>query len=292
MLAICRDNLAPNGVAFVSYNTLPGWHMRGMIRDMMVYHSSQFQGATQKVRQARALLDFLAQSTPTTTSYGMTLRQELDAIRNEPDAYLFHDHLEEINDPFYFHQFADAARRHELQYLAEADFGDMLLSKFPPKVAETLTRIAQDVIRMEQYMDFVRNRLFRQTLLVHRGAPIWRKVDGRMVKGLLVSSAVKPESAAPVLTQGVSEAFKTPSGTHAHHRRCADQGRVGDALEVLAALHAVRRARREVPRKRRRGGRRPEGRSRCRRTTCDRSANGCCRAMRYGRSSSAWRSRG
>ena len=45
LLAICRENLAPTGIAFVSYNTLPGWHMRGMIRDMMVYHSSQFQGA-------------------------------------------------------------------------------------------------------------------------------------------------------------------------------------------------------------------------------------------------------
>ncbi len=189
----------------------------------------------------------------------MTLRQELDAIRNEPDAYLFHDHLEEINDPFYFHQFAEAARRHELQYLAEADFGDMLLSKFPPKVAETLTRIAQDVIRMEQYMDFVRNRLFRQTLLVHRGAQIWRKIDGRMAKGLLLSSAVKPESAAPVLTQGVNEGFKAPSGFTYTIADALTKAALVTALEALAALHAVRRARREVPRKRRRGGRRPEG---------------------------------
>ena len=33
MLQICRDCLAPNGIAYVSYNTYPGWHMRGMIRD-------------------------------------------------------------------------------------------------------------------------------------------------------------------------------------------------------------------------------------------------------------------
>ena len=213
MLAICHENLAPNGVAFVSYNTLPGWHMRGMIRDVMLYHANQFQGATQKVQQARAFLDFLADSTPTTTSHGMTLRQELDTIRNEPDAYLYHDHLEETNDPFYFHQFAEAAGRHELQYLAEVDFGHMLPSKFPPKVAETLTRIAADVIRMEQYMDFLRNRVFRQTLLVHSGARIERRVSGQMVKGMLVSSAVKPESAVPVLTEGVKEAFRGPGGS-------------------------------------------------------------------------------
>src|SRR5262249_29794315 len=42
ILQICRQNLVPNGVAYVSYNTYPGWHMRGMIRDMMVYHSRQY----------------------------------------------------------------------------------------------------------------------------------------------------------------------------------------------------------------------------------------------------------
>jgi len=215
ILAICRDNLAPNGVAYISYNTLPGWRIRGMIRDMMVYHSAPFSGATAKVQQARGLLDFLAQSTSTTTSYGMTLRHELDAIRNEPDAYLFHDHLEEINDAFYFHEFADAARRHGLEYLAEADIGDMLVSNFPPKIAETLQRVATDIIRMEQYIDFVRNRMFRQTLLVHQGAALQRSLDGNRLKGLQISSAARAESSDPVLTQGAKEVFKTPSGgTH------------------------------------------------------------------------------
>ena len=33
----------PNGVAYVIYNTYPGWHMRGMIRDMMRYHADAVQ---------------------------------------------------------------------------------------------------------------------------------------------------------------------------------------------------------------------------------------------------------
>ena len=213
ILAICRDNLAANGVAYVSYNTLPGWHVRRMIRDMMIYHSAQFPGAIAKVQQARGLLDFLAQSTPTTSPYGMTLQHELDAIRNEPDAYLFHEHLEETNEPLYFHQFAEAAGRHGLDYLAEADFGDMLVSNFPAKVAETLRRIATDIIRMEQYMDFVRNRMFRQTLLVHRGAAIRRNLDGRALKGLLVNSGVRLESAhSPCWRRARVNRFKRPPG--------------------------------------------------------------------------------
>ena len=213
LLAICRDNLAANGVAYVSYNTLPGWRMRGMIRDMMIYHAMSFPGAVAKVRQARGLIDFLAQSAPTNSPYGMTLRQEVDAIKNEPDAYLFHEHLEEVNEPFYFYQFAEAAAAHGLDYLAEADLNEMLVSSLPPKVAETLRRIATDNIRMEQYMDFVRNRMFRQTLLVYRGAAIRRNLDGRALKGLLVNSGVRLESAhSPCWRRARVNRFKPPPG--------------------------------------------------------------------------------
>lgn len=215
LLAICHDNLAANGIAYVSYNTLPGWRMRGMIRDMMIYHTAAFSGAMTKVKQARGLLDFLARSAPTNSPFGMTLRQEADAIRTEPDAYLFHEHLEENNEAVYFHEFVAAARPHGLEYLAEVDLSDMLVSNFPPEVAQTLQRVATDIVRMEQYMDFVRNRLFRQTLLVREGAPIRRNLDGRVVKGLLLTSAAQPESERPVLAQGTSVTFKAPNGkTH------------------------------------------------------------------------------
>ena len=212
LLAVCNENLATDGVAYVSYNTLPGWHMRGMIRDMMIYHSRGFEGASAKVAQARGLLDFLARSAPENTPYGMRLRQEADSIRNEADAYLFHEHLEENNQAFYFHEFVDEAARHGLVFLAEADLGDMLVSKFPPEVAQTLQRVAKDIVSMEQYMDFVRNRQFRQTLLVHRGAPIQRSVDGRVLPGMLLASSARAESERPVLAQGVSETFAMPNG--------------------------------------------------------------------------------
>ena len=216
LLAISSDNLADNGIAYVSYNVLPGWHMRGMVRDMMVYHTASFTGVAPKVAQARGLLDFLARSAPAETPYGMLVRQEAESLRKQPDSYLFHEHLEEHNQAFYFHEFADLAARHGLVYLGEADLNDMLVSSFPPEVAQTLQRVATDIIRMEQYMDFVRNRLFRQTLLVHNGARIQRNLNGRLLPGLLVNSAALPESDRPVLAEGANEMFKTPAG--AKHR--------------------------------------------------------------------------
>ena len=212
ILAICSANLAPQGVAFVSYNTLPGWRIRGMIRDMMIYHCAPIHGAQAKVQQARVLLDFLAQGTPGDTPYGMVLRQEIELTRNEPDAYLFHDHLEEVNEPVYFHEFADAAARHGLQYLAEADFSTMLIANFPPPVAETLRRIGPDLVRVEQYMDFLRSRTFRETLLVHQGVAIKRKLDAQALPQFLVATLAHPVSGQHSLAEGAAESYRVPTG--------------------------------------------------------------------------------
>ena len=38
ILAICSQNLSPDGIAVVSYNTHPGWRARSMVREMMAYH--------------------------------------------------------------------------------------------------------------------------------------------------------------------------------------------------------------------------------------------------------------
>jgi methyltransferase-like protein len=213
LLAICHDNLEPNGVAYVSYNTLPGWRMRGMIRDMMVYHSSQFPDAQQRVRQARALLDFLAQSAPSDTPYGMNLKQELDIIRTKPDSYIYHDHLEVVNEPVYFYEFAEKAKRHGLQYLADVEFSSMLLTNFPPQIAQTLQRLGTDPIRAEQYMDFMRNRLFRQTLLVHDELTIKRNIPPGALNGIYVASRAKAESPQPSLKEGAAEKFEGGKGT-------------------------------------------------------------------------------
>src|SRR5438067_313897 len=38
ILDICARQLSPDGVALVSYNTYPGWFVRQMVRELMLYH--------------------------------------------------------------------------------------------------------------------------------------------------------------------------------------------------------------------------------------------------------------
>ena len=61
IMRICRDRLTTNGIAYISYNVYPGWHMRSMIRDMMLYHTASLDDPVMKVGQARALLGLYGQ---------------------------------------------------------------------------------------------------------------------------------------------------------------------------------------------------------------------------------------
>ncbi len=211
ILAISSRNLSPQGVSYVSYNTYPGWHLREMIRHMMRYHADQFQDTTQRIEQARALIDFLAGSVSTESYFGLMLKSELELVRKSQNAYLFHEHLEDVNTPNYFHQFIERAKRYGLQYLAEAEFTTMINSGFPDDVAETLNRISSNIIQSEQYMDFLRNRFFRQTLLCHKEHTLNRNLDADSLGDLLIASPACPESTPIDLSPGKKQSFRTPS---------------------------------------------------------------------------------
>jgi methyltransferase-like protein/SAM-dependent methyltransferase len=210
---VCEKFLSANGVAYISYNTYPGWHFRGMIRDMMLYHAGQLQDPNAKAGQARALLDFLAQSVPVeNNAYGIMLRNEVEVLRNQRDSYLFHDHLEEENEPVYFHQFVEQANKHNLQFLGEAEFSTMLTSNFSAQVGETLRKISTDIVRTEQYMDFVRNRTFRQTLLCRADVALNRNLSFEQVKQFMIASPIKPVAEKPEINVPKAETFALPNG--------------------------------------------------------------------------------
>ncbi|MCD0460741.1 methyltransferase regulatory domain-containing protein [Roseiconus lacunae] len=205
---LCKALLRPHGVAYISFNTYPGWHMRGMIRSMLTYHTRQFSEPREQIEQARGLLKFLSHSVPTEGNpYGAYLQQELEWCEQSDDSYLYHDLLAGINEPTLFHEFVDRAESHGLQYLSECDLASMASCNFNKDVDETLQRLSQDLIQIEQYMDFLRNRTFRQTLLCHREHALDRTLNPKYCRTLHFASPLAPESSSVDLAEGVVERF-------------------------------------------------------------------------------------
>lgn len=213
ILELCSRQLSEHGVGYVSYNTYPGWHFRGLIRDMVHYHAIQFHEPHVKIQQARNLLAFLAKSVSGSSKpYSLLLAAEFERMRQSRDSYLFHEHLEEVNEPCYFYDFVEQLERHGLRYVGEADLGTMLPDNFPPEIANVLQMLSADHIHLEQYMDFLRNRTFRQSLICRRNVSLNYTLRPEIARPFFVASRARPSAAQPNLHSNEYERFQTPEG--------------------------------------------------------------------------------
>lgn len=220
LLNLIRQHLAPQGIAYVSYNVYPGWHMLSIVRDMMRYHIRDVDKPRERVAQAREMLAFLTEAIPADGSalgsfletYSGSLANKLAEGEAGGDALLLHDELEEINEPVYFYQFAEHAREHNLQYLSEVELAKVMPSRFPPEVVKKLKEMARRPIDMEQYLDFLRNRTFRQTLLCGSKVTINRTLKPGIVRQFQLSSRARPSSEDVNISDVAVEKFTGPDG--------------------------------------------------------------------------------
>ena len=212
VLAICKGSLQPQGIAYVSYNTFPGSYSRLMVREMMLFHNRDFRDPQQCTREAITLLKLLANARARPDIYTKTVQEEFERISLRSKEALYHDELEEIYQPVFFYQFMDHAKRHELQFLGEADFFEMHSVGLTPQAKEVLDKISEDVILREQYLDFMRGRTFRKTLLCRNDVPLNRSVKSSSVASYYVSPLARPSSPAPNLSPGSEETFRSGIG--------------------------------------------------------------------------------
>jgi SAM-dependent methyltransferase len=213
LLAICHERLSAQGVAFVSYNALPGGHLRNMLREMMLFHVRGCEAPEARIKQAVALVRFLAEGHETGDEYGLWMRAELDRIIEHAEGHLYHDELGEINQPLYFAQFMEKAAAHGLAYVGEADYFEMSDHIFSESVRQTLQGISGDRLLREQYLDFLKCRRFRQTLLCHRQADLRREPDPNAVAKFLICSVSQFNTGSADLRSGVNSAFASRKGS-------------------------------------------------------------------------------
>lgn len=193
LLAVCSKLLSPQGVAYVSYNTLPGSSTRAALREMLKFHLPAEASLTERVRRARGFFAFLGTALEgREDGYALAMRAELSQIAALGDFYIAHEHLEESNDPCYFHDFISHARRHGLQFLAEAEIHTMSTAGFPQAVKAGLRDMASSIEEAEQYGDFVRDRAFRQTLLCRADLTLNRAIPSGRVQQFQISSSLEP----------------------------------------------------------------------------------------------------
>ena len=169
LLEVCARRLSPNGIVYLSYNTLPGWSTGVMFREMVLYRVRGIADPAERLREARSFLRYLAGAAqPKETIWAAMLDEHASYFEQGHDWYLLHDDLEAENDPVYFHEMVARAEAHGLQYVTEErslSSGEVLA----PEALEQLDRFAASRIEREQVVDFACNRRFRRSLFCRAG---------------------------------------------------------------------------------------------------------------------------
>jgi len=251
---VCRRCLAPNGVAYISFNAYPGWKTLSAVRDVLLYRTRGIDDLLVKAGLAREMLNFLveflgkAKSASTSVAYAHAefLQHVAEKLKGGEDSYLVHDILEDTNDPIYFHEFAEQASGYDLQFLADTDFRAALAANLPGPVAQTIGDLSEDRVEWEQYTDFLSNRLFRQTLLCRAGLPINFTVNAEALRTFRYACPAKPDDDIDVSAVAVQKftgvdgaAFATdhPVSKAAFHHLISLWPRTATFDEMLAAAY-------------------------------------------------------
>lgn len=194
VFALCRDALSASGVAFVSFNVLPGWRMRGAIRDLCLRHTAGEPAPSRRVAMVRALLNDIASLSNASEPYGLLLRSEAQRIAHRPASYIMGEFMSAENEAFFFSEFEERARRFELSYLADADLEAAVPETLSPSFQQRLAVYA-DSAQREQYIDYFTGRPFRGALLVN--ASVARTpFDAARLQHLQLSGELTPTAGA------------------------------------------------------------------------------------------------
>ena len=171
LLRLIDEHLAEDGIAYVSYNTYPGWHTMEEVRQLMMFSNrdkTQFNHK-EKVLHGKTIGSIVGSQILKYDNLKERNSKFLGALRSvmqKDEYYVGHDHLEPNNDPVYFYQFNDHLGAHNLAYLCDADLTLSMVRSFDADIADTLDKLApNDHVAQEQYLDFMLDTTFRKSII-------------------------------------------------------------------------------------------------------------------------------
>ena len=194
--------------------------MLDIAREAMLFSTRKIDDltavASHGLEMIEIMLEGIPESHPYYKSYFKTYKESLIEKRevrgSSAEQLILHDELATINQPVYFHDFASHASQYELQYLAEASFASVLPNDIPPDIVKRVEKLSEDLVEFEQYLDFLKNRSFRRTLLCHSGVDINRRLRPETLMELRIASRAAPVSEQVDLSPKSIEAFQGKDG--------------------------------------------------------------------------------
>jgi SAM-dependent methyltransferase len=239
LLAKIATALAPGGVAYVSFNVLPGWYDRLAARDWLRLFPGPTPGAS-----LAWLRDAIS---PEQADYRRRIDAVVKRLEQTEAAYARHEHLADEHHPQLVGELLAEAHDAGLAYLGDAIPSGTALELLAEDVAARASTL--DVAARQQLIDFVQCTAFRRALLVRSEDARTRAfrhpshLDPHALDGLRITSRLRPHGAPD--DRAATERFDGPGGVallqtgRSIRRALHELARVAPRSVTLAELAAA-----------------------------------------------------
>jgi SAM-dependent methyltransferase len=170
LLELAGRVLAENGLVFISLNVYPGWHIRGMVAEMMRMHTEGVADPRTRHKEGVAFLATLLRSLPEDDPYRSAVSAEAETFFKKNPMIAWFDEFSAENSPVYFTDFMRHAAAHGLQYVSDTD---PVRNRLTGEGRDLVDSISDPVMR-EQYIDFFQLARFREVVLCRDAAVLDR----------------------------------------------------------------------------------------------------------------------
>ena len=226
LFALIGRHLAPEGVAHVSFNALPGGHFRRIIREILLHEIAPIADPEARRRQAVAVLKALAGAEETDNVFQMAIRKTASGRSSTLADSLFHDELSPYWEPMSLTDAADLARRHGVAFLNDLTPGLMQNGYRRDIEAANEEERERAQLRELQREDYIAVRFFRNA--------IWVRDDGRPRGALDLDVVAGFYASASGKRIGDGE-YELRDGTFS-----VDDDQLKAAMDALIAAHPAR----------------------------------------------------
>jgi hypothetical protein len=160
-----------------------------VLREAMLLHVGDATDPAMRLELARSMLQLFALGRPEPDAFDRAFAAEAAEVLRRGESALFHDYLPEVYEPAYLRDFVAHAARHQLQYLTDAGVMDAANPNVSPEVMAAVAKSAASRVEREQYLDILRLRRFRQSLVCRAEVALQDEWDGSRVAGLYAAAA-------------------------------------------------------------------------------------------------------
>jgi SAM-dependent methyltransferase len=216
VLRICDRYLSRNGVAFVSFNARPGYHINLMLRDAGLWfarNADNLMDRSQKALHGLRTMDFSAFPVPGVSEL---VASRLREIEEDHPMQCGFDEFGDINSPVLFSSFIEEVRGNHLKYVTEAEIFDWTSMVFSQAAQGLLSQLESDPLRRMDYRDLVRLNTFHAALVVREDGPARPSASpvASRLPEMLVSAGAFPVSPRPDVRGATEERFETARGDY------------------------------------------------------------------------------